>query len=100
MAFSIHYTLEAKRDILKALDFYERFASKKIAGIFYQSILNAEATLKNVNYFEKIYQDFHRLPIRKFPYILIYKIENKTNYIKIYRLFQTSQNPSKYPEKK
>ncbi|SFH85839.1 type II toxin-antitoxin system RelE/ParE family toxin [Halpernia frigidisoli] len=99
MAFSINYTQQARRDIFKGIDFYEREASKKIAELFYQSVLNAEKTLKNVDYFEKIYKDFHRLPLKNFPYILIYKIDNKTNSVKIYRVFQTSQDFSKYPEK-
>lgn len=98
MAFEIKYTLKAKRDIFKAMDYYETVVSIKVAEFFYQSILNAEKTLKSVNYFEQIFKDFHRLPLRNFPYIFIYKIENKTKTIKIYRVFQTSQDPAKYPE--
>ncbi|WP_410493643.1 type II toxin-antitoxin system RelE/ParE family toxin [Chryseobacterium sp. 18068] len=55
----------------------------------------AEKTLKQTPFFQKIHNDFHRLPLRVFPFIIIYKIEKET--IKIFRVFHTSQNPEKYP---
>jgi len=53
--------------------------------------------LKKVSYYQKIHNDFHRLPLKVFPFIIIYKIEKDAEIIKIFRVFHTSQNPEKYP---
>ncbi|WP_394331107.1 type II toxin-antitoxin system RelE/ParE family toxin [Chryseobacterium soldanellicola] len=44
-----------------------------------------------------MHNDFHKLPLKIFPYVLIYKINKEKNIIRIYRVFHTSQNPEKYP---
>lgn len=69
-----------------------------MAESFYKEILTSDQILKRSPYFEIIYKDFHRLLLNKFSYILIYKINEETKTIKIYRVFHTAQNPEKYPE--
>ena len=98
MAFEIKYTSKAKSDIFKAIEYYEEVGLKKISTLFYESILQAEETLISINHFEQIYKDFHRLPLFKFPYILIYKINIRTKVIEIYRVFNNSQDPINYPK--
>ncbi|AZB29492.1 MULTISPECIES: type II toxin-antitoxin system RelE/ParE family toxin [Chryseobacterium] len=95
MAFEIEYTHHAEIDVAKAIDYYSENASLKVAKFFYKKLLIAEKTLKQTPFFQKIHNDFHRLPLRVFPFIIIYKIEKET--IKIFRVFHTSQNPEKYP---
>jgi len=99
MAYKLIYSYKAEKDVENTIKFYDIVASKKIAKAFQRALLNAEETLKKTAFFEKIYQDFHRLPLKVFPYILIYKIEKEKEIIKIYRVFHTSQNPEKYPKK-
>lgn len=97
MAFKIEYTYQAEIDVTKAIDYYIENASLKIAKSFYNKLIEAEKTLKSFSFFQKIHNDFHRLPLKVFPYILIYKIDKETEIIKIYRVFHTLQNPEKYP---
>jgi len=97
MAFKIEYTYQAEIDVSKAIDYYTRNASIKIAKSFYNKLLAAEKVLKRTPFFEEIYIDFHRLPLQVFPFIIIYKIEKQIETIKIFRVFHTSQNPEKYP---
>ncbi|WP_265429071.1 type II toxin-antitoxin system RelE/ParE family toxin [Chryseobacterium sp. YIM B08800] len=95
MAFEIEYTHHAEIDVNKAIDYYAENVSLKVAKSFYKKLLAAEKTLKRTPFFQKIHNDFHRLPLKIFPFIIIYKIEKET--IKIFRVFHTSQNPEKYP---
>ena len=82
-------------DVAKAIDYYAENISLKVAKSFYKKLLAAEKTLKRTPFFQKTHNDFHRLPLKIFPFIIIYKIEKET--IKIFRVFHTSQNPEKYP---
>lgn len=97
MAFKIEYTYQAEIDIHRTIDYYVENASRKIAKSFYAKLLEAEKSLTFNSHFQRVYKDFHRLPIKSFPYILIYKIEKDNQIIRIYRVFHTSQNPEKYP---
>lgn len=97
MAFEIEYTHQAEIDVAKAINYYSENASIKVAKSFYSKLLTAEKILKRTSLFEKIYNDFHRLPLKIFPFIIIYKIEKEKEIIKIFRVFHTSQNPEKYP---
>lgn len=97
MAFKIEYSYQAEIDVSKAIDYYTKNASIKIAKSFYNKLLAAEKVLKGTPFFEEIYNDFHRLPLKIFPFIMIYKIEKEIEIIKIFRVFHTSQNPEKYP---
>jgi len=97
MAFKIEYTYQAEIDVTKAIDYYIENSSRKIAKSFYNKLIEAEKILKSISFFQKIHNDFHRLLLKIFPYILIYKIDKETEIIKIYRGFHNSQNPEKYP---
>ena len=97
MAFEIEYTHQAEIDVAKAIDYYSEKASLKVAKSFYKKVFAAEKKLKRTPFFQKIHNDFHRLPIQTFPFIIIYKIEKDAEIIKIFRVFHTSQNPEKYP---
>jgi len=83
--------------VSKAIDYYTKNALIKIAKSFYNKLLAAEKVLKRTPFFEEIYNDFHRLPLKIFPFIMIYKIEKEIEIIKIFRVFHTSQSPEKYP---
>jgi len=97
MAYKIVYTHLANIDVVRAIEYYLLVAGKKIVKSFYRELLSAEKTLRNTAYFEKIYKDFHRFPLRKFPYIIIYKVNEENKTVLIYRIFHTAQNPEKYP---
>ena len=97
MAFKIEYTHQAEIDVVKAVDYYIEKASPKIAKSFYSKLIEAEKTLKSISFFQKIHNDFHKLPLKIFPYIIIYKVDKENEIIKIFRIFHTSQNPQKYP---
>jgi mRNA-degrading endonuclease RelE of RelBE toxin-antitoxin system len=84
-------------DIQDAVDYYD---SKKIGlgEYFYQTLEeHFEILLKNP-YFQVRYKDYHGLPIKKFPYIIFYFIDDKRKIVFIISVFNTSLNPEKYPK--
>ncbi|MPS73768.1 MAG: type II toxin-antitoxin system RelE/ParE family toxin [Chryseobacterium sp.] len=70
---------------------------KKVANHFFKDFKDTIIKLKRVAHFQKIHNDFHKLPLKIFPYIIIYKVDKENEIIKIFRVFHTSQNPEKYP---
>lgn len=84
---------DAKLDIAKAFDWYSRI-SEKVCDHFLFQINNTLQYLKNDPYiFRKIFKDFRQVPVRKFPFLIVYIIEDKQ--VKIYRVFPSKMNPSK-----
>jgi len=97
MAYKIITNPEANRDIVNSFEYYKNVAGKKVANSFFKDFKFTVNKLQKVAYFQKIHNDFHRLPLRVFPFIILYKIEKQIETIKIFRVFHTSQNPEKYP---
>ncbi|MBD8081441.1 type II toxin-antitoxin system RelE/ParE family toxin [Chryseobacterium caseinilyticum] len=97
MVFKIITTSEANRDIVNSFEYYKNVAGKKVADSFFKDFKFTVGKLKKVSYYQKIHNDFHRLPFKIFPFIIIYKIEKEKQIIRIFRVFHTSQNPEKYP---
>ncbi len=48
-------------------------------------------------YYQRRYKNFHCIPLRHFPCILFYKIDEENQVIRIISCFHTSKNPNKYP---
>ena len=95
--YQIEISDEAEIDFTEIYDYYLQKAGQSIANGFINDFEAALNSLKTVVFFEVIYNEFRRLPL-KYPFILIYKVDQKKQIIRIYRIFHTSQNPEKYPK--
>ncbi|WP_310558148.1 type II toxin-antitoxin system RelE/ParE family toxin [Flavobacterium sp.] len=84
-------------DIQDAIDYYE---SKQIrlGEYFYQVVEEHIETLTKTPFFQMRYKDYHGFPIRKFPFILLYYIDEQQETIYIMSVFNTYLNPVKYPK--
>ncbi len=84
-------------DIQEAIDYYE---SKQIGlgDYFYQIVDEHIGTLKKSTFFQIRYKDYHGFPIPKFPFIILYYIDEENTTIYILSVFNTSLNPTKYPK--
>lgn len=78
MAYKIITNPEANRDIVNSFEYYKNVAGKKVANSFFEDFKFTVNKLQKVAYFQKIHNDFHRLPLRVFPFIIIYiKLKSK-----------------------
>ena len=98
MAFKINYSEEAHLDIRDGINYYKFHGSSQIAKKFYQEVLNSAKILRENPYFEILDGGYRKLPLKKFPFIILFIIKGEQ--ILILRIFHTSQNPEKYPPKK
>lgn len=98
MGYKINSTSKANSDIANSYEYYLEKVNKKVADNFFKDYVKAINKLRNSVFFEEIYQEYRRLPLSKYPFILIFKVDELAKEIKIYRVFHTSQNPNKYPK--
>ena len=95
MAYKIIVSPQAQIEIEDAFDFYST-KSEIAPSEFIIDIEDAYANL-SVNPFYRIrYKNLRALPLKRFPFMLIFLIEE--NVVIIKACFHTSKNTSKYPK--
>ncbi len=96
MAYKIVVSPNAQIEIYNAMDYYDEI-SETLTLKFYADLQDCYSALKlNPNY-RIFYKSFRMVPLKKFPFIILYSIEG--NDIIIKACFHTSKSPGKYPEK-
>jgi plasmid stabilization system protein ParE len=92
MAFEVLLDLRVHADIEKAIDYYyER--SPKAANQLFDEIQVAYAALRKNPYFQVRYSDYRCLPLRIFPFMFHFTINDKEQTVYIHALINTSKNP-------
>ena len=92
MAFSLRVQEEAYRDIEEAVAYY--FGQSLQAGVnFRKELNNSFRTLETNPHFRFIYKDFRVLPMRVFPYIIVFKVLEDSGNVTVYAVFNTYRNP-------
>ena len=93
MIFYIEIKEEAKNDILDATGWY---ASRK-TGLEKRFIARLESILlaiqQNPKAFKFIFKSFRQAALKKFPYVVVYEVENEK--VIIYAVFNMKQDPRK-----
>ncbi|MFI0491302.1 type II toxin-antitoxin system RelE/ParE family toxin [Flavobacterium sp.] len=84
-------------DIQEAIDYYDS-QQTGLGEYFYQVVDEHIETLTKSPFFQIRYKDYHGLPIRKFPFILFYCLDEKLKTIYVVSIFNTNLNPVKYPK--
>jgi toxin ParE1/3/4 len=97
MIYKVVIEPRAILDIQDAIDYYES-AQNGLGEYFYQTVdEHIEILVKNP-FYQIRYKDYHGFPIRKFPFIILYYIDEKLETIYIMSVFNTYLNPVKYPK--
>lgn len=95
MGFNLEIRVAARIDIQEAINWYE----KKQVGLGKTFVSEFRNTLKyiieNPAYFRRLGSSFREAKIRKFPFLVIYRIDKDK--IIIFSVFNTHQKPSKKP---
>ena len=83
----------ALKELYQAYWWYED-RKKGLGELFFEEINSSLEVLKNnPESFQLKYKKFHQMPIKKFPYVILYKIYPSE--IAIQAVFHTSRNPKK-----
>jgi hypothetical protein len=97
MIYKVVIEPRAILDIQDAIDYYE--SKQNGLGEYFSHVVDENIeTLTRSPFFQIRYKDYHGFPIRKFPFILLYYIDEKLKTIYIMSVFNTSLNPSKHPK--
>lgn len=99
MSFKIRYNPEVYNDIRNAVNWYNQ-QQPGLGRRFSISIKQHLNFLKNSgSLFVVRYDDIHCMPIRKFPYMVHYRVDEVHNTIKIEAIFNTNRNPQGWKER-
>ncbi len=97
MAYKIIVTPDAIQNIDDAVYFYKKEVSDRVAKSFIDEYKHTFKDIVKTPYFQVFFQDFRGKPMKNFPYIVFYTINESLKTIIIKAVFHTSQSPSKYP---
>lgn len=97
MSYKIVLETRVIIDIQEAVDYYD-FKQLGLGEYFYQSLEEHINVLSKNPLFQIRYKDYHGFPIKKFPYIIFYFIDEEEKTVYIVSVFNTSLNPNKYPK--
>ena len=87
---------EATEDFRQAFEYYKDI-TPDLAKKFFASTNVALNDLKKNPFYQIRYDEFRMKMVKKFPYIIHYIVDEKTNTIAVYGIRNSHQNPEKYP---
>jgi len=92
MAFSTVIDPRAMQDIQQAIDFYEN--QQPGIGKHFEEILNQDLLMLQQNpFFQVRYENVHCLPLKKYPYMIHFTVDEKEQLITVRAVLNTSRNP-------
>ena len=97
MIYKVVIEPRAILDIQDSIDYYDS-KQNGLGAYFYLVVEEHIETLSKSPSFQIRYKDYHGFPIRKFPFILLYYIDEKLKTIYIMSVFNTNLNTVKYPK--
>jgi hypothetical protein len=96
MAYKIHLERRALVEVDSALEYYSKINSKVLKN-FNTDLQKAYKVIAKNPFFQKRHKEFRVLPLKKYPYVVVFIIDEQNKSIKIFAVFNTNQNPDKLP---
>lgn len=90
-------TPDAFLHIENAVIYYKNIASAKVAKSFIDDYKKTFKDIQKTKYFQFYFDEFRGKPMKKFPFIVFYTIDEGLKIIIIKAIFHTSQSPKNYP---
>ena len=99
MRFKVEYNPDFFDDIVQAVDWY----NEKNTGLgdkFFKNVKKQTAKLSSAALlFAVKYNDVRCMQIKKFPYLVHYRVNEQTKTVKVEALFHTSRDPKIWNER-
>jgi hypothetical protein len=92
VAYTINIDSNAILDIQKAIDYYDE-QQLGLGKKFEDALDKHFSTLSKNPFYQKRYDNLHCLPVKKFPFMIHFSIDEKNTLVRIYAVFHTSLNP-------
>jgi toxin ParE1/3/4 len=97
MDYKIIISPKAQIEIEDISEYYSQI-NFTILTKFYSELENAYKYLETNPHFQTRYKNYRAIPIKKFPYLLFFVIDETTKTIKVLSCFNTSRSPKNYPK--
>lgn len=95
MSYTFEIREEALSELTQSIIWYELQSDG--LGLRFREAFNSklEQICKNPFHYPKTYKDFHEVSTEKFPFLIVYYIDEGKNKIIVISIFHTSRNPKK-----
>lgn len=98
MAYKVVVEPDAQDDIDEAFEYYLSVTDNaKVITNLYNDIEQAYDALKINPFYQIRSKQYKAIPLKNFPYLLFFEVLEKQRIVKVLALFNTLQNPEKYP---
>lgn len=97
MAYEIVILDRAQEEINSAFEYYAEI-SIAVLKSFDEQLEQVYQRLETNPFFQSRYKNLRTLPFKTFPYITFFTVDENEKTVYIYSVFNTSQNPEKYPK--
>lgn len=97
MKFEIVILPEAKQDLKLAAGWYNK-QQKGLGKKFLSRVRQSKKIIQSNPYFVKRQGNIHTLPLRQFPFMIHFLIDENKNTVTVLAILHASQNPEKWPK--
>ena len=96
MAYKIKILDRAQEEINDAYLYYSKFSFSALKH-FDDELDEVYSRLEHNPKFQIRYKNLRALPFKSLPFLVFFSIDEDKKIVKIYSIFNTYQNPEKYP---
>ncbi|MGC4128177.1 MAG: type II toxin-antitoxin system RelE/ParE family toxin [Bergeyella sp.] len=96
MAYKLVILPIAEVEIEAAYEYYAQF-SKSAVKSFKKQLSESYKRIRNNPFFAVKHRDIRALPFSKYPFLVFFRIDENAKIVYILSVFNTYQNPEKYP---
>jgi len=96
MSYKLIILDRAQEEIDEAYDYYSKISSGVLRS-FDEHLEKVYQSLEANPFYEIRYEKLRALPFKSFPFVVFFKVDERSKTVYIYSVFHTSQNPEKYP---
>ena len=99
MSFTIKIEPEALKDIQESIDWY----NEQQPGVGHEFHSDVKATFKKIKsnpYFQVRYDNVRCFPMKKYPFMVHFTVDDKNKTVVVRAIFNTSRDPDIWEERK
>jgi hypothetical protein len=97
MLYNVKVEACAKKDFAEAHRYYFKI-SRKTATSFGKDVKAAIGHLEVNPFYELRTTRFRAIPLKKFPFLLFFEVNEQAKEVKVVAIFNTNQDTEKYPK--
>ncbi len=96
--FKVLLQPKAKEELQQAISYYAELDVTGLAEKFIQSFEDTLSAVEMNPHFQIKHLPYRACKMKKFPYILFFRVVEDLKLVAVESIFHTSQNPDKYPQ--